>query len=160
VLLEQGRVLASGPCAELLARVDLPPALDEEAAVRVDTTVAAHDDAYQLLTLGFAGASMRVGHGVRRVGERVRVQVLARDVSLTLARQHDTSVLNHLPARVEALGAADSPAHVLVRLSLGGEAGRGGVPLLARITRLSADQLGLAAGSAVWAQIKAVALLA
>ena len=160
VLMEQGRVLASGPLGEQLARLDLPLALAPDAAVVIDAQVESFDPAYHLLTLGFAGASMRVGHGVRRVGERVRVQVLARDVSLTLARQHDTSVLNHLPARVEALGAADSPAHVLVRLSVGGEAGRGGVPLLARITRLSADQLGLAAGSAVWAQIKAVALLA
>jgi molybdate transport system ATP-binding protein len=35
----------------------------------------------------------------------------------------------------------------------------GGTPLLARITRRSRDRLGIAAGLAVWAQIKAVALL-
>ncbi|WP_287815277.1 TOBE domain-containing protein, partial [Pseudomonas sp.] len=35
-----------------------------------------------------------------------------------------------------------------------------GTALLARITRYSWDQLGLAVGSAVWGQIKAVAVLA
>jgi len=44
-------------------------------------------------------------------------------------------------------------AHVLVRLDAGG------TPLLARITRRSADQLGIAPGLPLWAQIKAVALL-
>ena len=49
--------------------------------------------------------------------------------------------------------AADTPAHVLVRLDAGG------TPLLARITRRSADQLAITPGQALWAQIKTVALL-
>jgi molybdate transport system ATP-binding protein len=48
---------------------------------------------------------------------------------------------------------ADTPAHVLVRLDAGG------TPLVARITRRSADQLGIVAGRPMWAQIKTVALL-
>jgi molybdate transport system ATP-binding protein len=35
----------------------------------------------------------------------------------------------------------------------------GGVPILARITRKSADELQLAAGKPVFAQIKSIALL-
>jgi molybdate transport system ATP-binding protein len=42
---------------------------------------------------------------------------------------------------------------VLVRLDVAGH------PLLARITRRSADKLGISPGLALWAQIKAVALL-
>lgn len=154
VVMERGRVLASGALGETLARLDLPTALAPDASVVIEGQVVSHDSTYHLLQLGFDGGEVRVGHGARSVGERVRFQILARDVSLTLAQQHDTSVLNHLQARVEALGAADTPAHVLVRLSAGA------TPLLARITRLSADQLRLAPGAAVWAQIKAVALLA
>lgn len=154
VVMEQGRVLASGPLAETLARLDLPTALAPDASVVIEGRVVSHDSAYHLLRLGFDGGEVRVGHGERAVGERVRFQILARDVSLTLAQQHDTSVLNHLQAQVEAIGEADTPAHVLVRLNAGA------APLLARVTRLSADQLRLAPGVAVWAQIKAVALLA
>ena len=49
---------------------------------------------------------------------------------------------------------ADNAAHVLVRLDVAGS------PLLARITRFSRDQLSLHPGQQLWAQIKAVAVLA
>lgn len=153
VLLEQGRVLASGPCAELLARVDLPPALDEEAAVRVDTTVAAHDDAYQLTRLDFSGGSIQVTRKALAVGTRARLKIQARDVSIALATHDRTSIVNRLPARICGFAAAAHPAHCLVRLDVAG------TPLLARITRLSKDQLGLAEGMPVAAQIKSVALI-
>jgi molybdate transport system ATP-binding protein len=74
-------------------------------------------------------------------------------VSLTLSRQEDTSITNILPATVVGHTQGESPAHVTVRLDAAG------TPLLARITRRSRDQLGLVRGKAVWAQIKAVALL-
>ena len=77
--------------------------------------------------------------------------MLARDVSLTLQPPGATSILNVFPARVTQR-VADASAQVLVRLDLGGTV------LLARITRKSADLLGLQEGQALFAQIKAVAL--
>lgn len=88
------------------------------------------------------------------LGRRLRFQVRARDVSLSLSAERDSSILNRLLATVTAVADADTPAHVLVRLDAGG------TPLLARITRRSRDQLGLTPGKPVWVQIKAVALLA
>jgi len=64
-----------------------------------------------------------------------------------------SSILNRLPVRVREACPTDNPAHVLVSLDAGGNA------LLARITRYSADQLGLHPGQALYAQIKSVALL-
>ncbi|MNV74021.1 molybdate transporter ATP-binding protein [compost metagenome] len=55
--------------------------------------------------------------------------------------------------RVRESRPAANPAHVLVSLDAGGNA------LLARITRFSADQLGLHPGQVLFAQIKSVALL-
>ncbi|MCB2037741.1 MAG: TOBE domain-containing protein, partial [Ottowia sp.] len=80
------------------------------------------------------------------------LRVQARDVSLTLTPATDTSILNVLPARVQAL-ADDGPAQMLVALEAGG------VPLLARVTRKSAQLLALAPGQPVFAQIKGVAVL-
>ncbi|MBF3186257.1 molybdenum ABC transporter ATP-binding protein, partial [Pseudomonas aeruginosa] len=51
VLLENGKVRASGPIGETLARVDLPLALDDDAGVVIEGTVSDHDPAYGLLTL-------------------------------------------------------------------------------------------------------------
>ncbi|MDY0014119.1 MAG: molybdenum ABC transporter ATP-binding protein [Rhodocyclaceae bacterium] len=154
VVLEQGRVLASGPLVEVLPRLDLPTALADQAGVVVEARVAAYDGHYGLLQLAFSGGALQVPHGQLPQGSVLRVQVWARDVSLALSRPTDSSITNILPATVVAQAPGDSPAHVMVRLEVGG------APLLARITRRSRDQLGLAPGMAVWAQIKAVALLA
>lgn len=154
VLLAEGQVLASGPLKETLARLDLPLALGDEAGVVVEGTVAALDPEYGLVRIDFPGGAVHVAHDGVKLGRRLRFQVRARDVSLTLNRAEDTSILNVLAATVVAESAADTPAHVLLRLDAGG------TPLLARITRRSRDQLGIRTGARVWAQIKAVALLA
>src|SRR5690606_28304882 len=96
----------------------------------------------------------RVAHSPVAEGRALRFRVLARDVSLSLEKQRDSSILNLLPARVVEEFPAANPAHVLVRLDVEG------VPMLARITRFSRDQLGLCPGQSIWAQIKSVALLA
>jgi len=156
VLLEQGRVQASGPLGELLARLDLPLAQSEEAGVVVQARVSGHDPDYQLLSLTFPHSSLglRLAHPPLAVGQALRVKVQARDVSLSLEPPQHSSILNLLPVTVHSQTAADNPAHVLVRLDLHG------TPLLARITRYSRDQLGLHDGQRLWAQIKSVALLA
>jgi molybdate transport system ATP-binding protein len=155
VVLEGGRVLASGPIADTLARLDLPLALADDASVLVDGTVDDYDDAYRLLTVLLPGStsSLRVVHAQVTRGQRLRLVIKARDVSLALRRQTDGSILNALPARVVDIKRTGNPAHVSVRLDADG------TPLLARITRYSCDQLGLIAGAHVWAQIKSVSLL-
>ncbi len=153
VLLEQGQVLASGPIAELQARLDLPMALDEDAAVVVDAEVLAHDEAYALTRLGLAAGSIQVTRKPLAVGRRARIKIQARDVSIALSADNPSSIVNRLPARVRGFGEAAHPAQCLVSLDAGGTL------LLARITRLSRDQLGLREGMEVVAQIKSVALL-
>jgi len=50
VVLEQGRVLASGPLGETMARLDLPIKLGEDAGVVLDAVVAARDEEWYLAT--------------------------------------------------------------------------------------------------------------
>jgi molybdate transport system ATP-binding protein len=153
VLLEAGRVRASGPVAELLTRFDLPMAHGDEASAVIDARVSGYDAVFHLTRVAFCGGEFLLARPTPPAGSRVRLRVLARDVSLTLERQGGTSILNIFPATVEAL-AEEGPAQVMVRLDAGG------VPLLARITRRSESVLGLQPGKAVFAQIKALALLA
>ena len=156
VLLSDGQVLASGPIGETLARLDLPMALGDDAGVVINGSVSAYDAHYHLLTLQLpdSALSMRVAHAPLALGKRLRIKVQARDVSLSLQAQEPSSILNRLPVTVTGEISADNNAHVLVRLDAGG------TPLLARITRFSRDQLQLHPGQALWAQIKAVAVLA
>ena len=156
VLLSEGKVLASGPIGETLARLDLPLARGDDAGVVVEGQVTYYNLHYQLLTLQLPGSSqhLRVAHASMAVGQTLRVKVQARDISLSLSPGEHSSILNSLHVTVVGETAADNQAHVLVRLDAGGTA------LLARITRYSRDQLGLYVGQSLWAQIKSVAVLA
>ena len=87
------------------------------------------------------------------LGRRVRLRVLARDVSLTRAPQTGTSIGNQLRGTIEAIAEDDHPALALVRVRVGS------APLVARLTRRSAHALELVPGMSVWAQVKSVALM-
>jgi len=153
VVLESGRVVAQGPLIDTLARVDLPIRLGEDAGVVLDAVVVERDADWHLTRVAFAGGAFWTRDGGHGVGQHVRVRVLARDVSLALHPSQDSSILNVLPATVEALAEGEHPALAHVRLRVGQS------PLLARLTRRSADALGLAPGKPVYAQVKAVALV-
>ena len=153
VLLEAGRAAASGPLGETLARVDLLASFGDEAAVVIETRVAAHD-ADGLSRLDFAGGSIHVSRRGESLGAPLRCRILARDVSLALSAHADSSILNRFAATVSEVVATATPGHVVVQLEVGG------LPLLARITERSRTQLVIRPGLKLWAQIKAVALLA
>ncbi len=152
VVLENGSVTASGATHELMTRLDLPLAHGDGAGALIHATISGHEADYHLTLADFPGGRLRVALQKREIGQRLRLRVLARDVSLTLAPQVDTSILNILPARVVALS-DDSPGQVMVALDVGGTS------LLARITKKSVDALALVPGCAVYAQVKGVAIV-
>ncbi|TBU96891.1 molybdenum ABC transporter ATP-binding protein [Stutzerimonas kirkiae] len=153
VLLEDGRAIAQGGLQQTLARLDLPIAFGEDAGVLIQSTVSEHDDRYQLTRLVFRGGNVLVARRPEAIGQPLRFRVSARDVSLSIAPIEGSSITNALAVSVREVVATDTPAHVLVGLDADG------TPLLARITRRSADQLGATPGRRLWAQIKSVALL-
>lgn len=153
VLLDQGRVVASGPLNEVLGRIDLPSAFADDAGVVIEASVAAHEED-ELTRLEFPGGCIFVSRRPEAPGSRLRCRIHARDVSLTLLPPIQSSILNCVKASVVDLAPTDTPGHVLVRLEVAG------APLLARITKRSADKLNIRPGLKLFAQIKAVALLA
>lgn len=153
VLMEGGRTTRQGPLSDLLSRVDPPVRLGEEVGAVFEGTVAERDPRWHLARVAFDGGELWVRDGGAALGQRVRVRILARDVSVASSHHEDASFLNALPARVTACADEEDPALALVQLRMGG------TPLLARLTRRSIDRLGLVPGLQVWAQIKAVALV-
>lgn len=154
VLLETGRVIANGPLTDLTARLDLPLAQGQDTGVVIEATVGAHDHDYHLARLDFPGGCVHAGLREMPLGHQARISIQASDVSIALTEATDSSIVNRLPAQIEAFAETHHPAHLLVRLDVGG------TPLLARITRRSSDQLGLREGQSVWVHIKTVALIA
>ena len=164
LLLQAGKVIAQGPVADVMTRMDSPlaqGALGEQQASIVQGRVVAHDAQDQLWTLQLGSQPAHVLHwgepGAHyQRGDAVRLRILARDVSLSFAPQTGSSILNSLPAMVTAVQAT-SPGQVLVQLRLLDSDDSS--DLLALISARSARLMQIAPSQAVHAQIKGVAVL-
>lgn len=154
VLLDRGRVQASGPLAPLMTRLDLPLAQGKDASAVLTGKVAELDLADHLLGVQVGPTRVWLPMGSRppAVGQPVRLRVMARDVSLALQPPPGSSILNILPARVSALQ-TDAMGQCLLTLDCEGQT------LLARITGRSARVLQLRPGLAVFAQVKGMAVV-
>ncbi len=170
VLMEAGRVQASGPLAELLARTDLPLAGADDAGVVLAAQVIEHDPAYGLTKLqvqGATGATLWVGALAQGPGSAVRVRVLARDVSVVRSAAGDTSIVNVLPVTLLSVHTDRATARLGLALGHAEDAlhqhedvhEKDRPRLLARITRRSLETLKLHPGEALFAQIKGVSLM-
>ncbi|HTT04985.1 MAG TPA: molybdenum ABC transporter ATP-binding protein [Steroidobacteraceae bacterium] len=152
-LLQEGRVREVGAMAELLTRADLPLGIGEHRGAVLSGVIDSHEPRYHLSYVHVSGGLLAVSLLESAPGKAVRVRIDARDVSLTLRQPEQTSITNVLPAMLVDLTPEADPAQTLVRLRIGEQL------LLARITRRSAEQLALAPGMALYAQIKSVALM-
>jgi molybdate transport system ATP-binding protein len=152
VVMEAGRVVIDGPLAATLARLDLPIHLGEDIGTIIEATVGEIDNQWHLMRLDFPGGHLWARDSGLSAGRRVRVRVLARDVSLADQLGH-SSIQNVLNGIVDAIGEDEHPGLALVRLKVG-EA-----MLVARLTKRAAFALALEPGKEVWVQVKSVALL-
>lgn len=152
VAMEDGRVLSSGPLAETLARLDLPIRLGEDAGAILDGSVGEIDSNWHLARVDFDGGSLWTRDRGLTVGRRVRVRVLARDVSLAEV-PGTSSIQNVLRGQVDAIGDDEHPGLALVRVRVSKSV------LLARLTKRAAASLNVAAGRELWVQVKSVALM-
>jgi molybdate transport system ATP-binding protein len=153
VVLERGQLRQCGPVGTVLAQLASPVALGDDLGALLDAEVLRRDAEWQLVEMAFAGGSLWLRDSGHALGERVRLRILARDVSLTTALPQHTSIQNVLPCVIDALQADSHPSQTLVRLRCGASL------ILARITARSCAALQLAVGQPVWAQVKAVALV-
>ncbi len=153
VLLKEGQVEASGALNHTLSRLDLSSQLDEQASVIIEAKIEQLQDEWHLAEAAFDGGKMWVRDMNFVIGSQVRLQVLARDVSLNLSPDEDSSIANTLRARIEEVSQGDHPAILLVRLKVGTNY------LLCRLTSRSLHHLGVSVGDEVWAQIKSAAII-
>ena len=152
LLLEKGKLKSFGNIKDVYASLDLPLAHHPSAETILDTTVSSHDPDFNLANLKFSGGSLLVASDPLPVGTDVKIQISARDVSITLNRQVGTSILNVIPVTIDQIF-AENKAQVTIRLIAGK------IPILARITLKSCQDLKLKSGDSVYAQIKTVAIL-
>lgn len=152
VLLQDGKMVASGAIGDMLTRFDLPMAYGDTAAALIDGHVMERDDVFHLARVAFSGGQILLPNDAVTVGQRVRLRIQARDVSLTLQAQTGTSILNSLRVTVTDIK-DDAVGQSMVGLDAGG------TRLLCRITRKSAHTLALHVGKQLFAHVKGVAII-
>nr|QDL89602.1 Molybdenum ABC transporter ATP-binding protein Sulfate/thiosulfate import ATP-binding protein CysA [Sym plasmid] len=152
VAMEGGRVVAAGPLADTLARLDLPFRLGEDAGALLEGAVGEVDKDWHLVRVDFDGGSLWARDQGLSVGRRVRVRVLARDVSLA-EHPGTSSIQNVLRGEVDVVGNDEHPGLALVRVRVGNSV------MLARLTKRAAVSLGVVPGRELWVQVKSVALM-
>ena len=153
VVLDQGRIQASGPVQEVLASVQTPISLGDDVGALVHAQLTERDADWGLCRLNLPGGDLWVADSGGDLGAMVRLRILARDVSITLERAQGTSIQNHLACVIHSMAPEASGQQVLLRLDALG------TTVLARVTARAVHRLQLQPGQAVWAQIKAVSLI-
>jgi molybdate transport system ATP-binding protein len=153
VLLESGKVVATGNVEHLMSQFDLQHfAGPFDAGVVLRTVVEEHERTGGLTSLRFAGGILKIPLFDVPVGDRVRVRIRSRDVAIALSRPHDISVQNIYPATVEEI-VRTGESLVDVRLNIG-------CTLFSRITPAAKASLKLTPGQQVFALVKSVGISA
>lgn len=150
VFLEGGKVTTVETLQEALSKADSPLFAEQGAVSVLQGRALEVVDALRPIQMG--ENTMWLSDTSELHKAKVRVRVLAKDVSLALSDPDQLSIMNHLPA--EVLELIEEPNNrILVRLQLSDQQ-----KLFAEITQHSAKRLGLQIGTKLYALIKSVAL--
>lgn len=158
VVLDAGRVHTQGKLETVFSQLNLPVHSADETSAILQARVSERDERWHLSRLALPGGqSLWTRDDGDELGKSVRLRVLARDISLSLSANDDSSILNRLTARVIEIATDYDEAMALVQLNLGSDT-QGDV-LIARVTQRSVEHLNLHAGQSLWVQIKSVAIV-
>lgn len=153
VMLNQGRLQSFGTLNETFANLELPEQASDAGSVIIEARITEIQPEWHLARASFDGGDIWLRDLHFNPGQTVRFQVMARDVSLALTADHNSSIANVLQAEVDQISAGDHPGIALVRLKIGENF------ILSRLTQRSLHTLGVTEGDPVWAQIKSTAIV-
>lgn len=153
VVLEQGQLKVQGSAITLLSSLTQRLIEGHETSSLITAEVAQTDPQWHLAQLAFDGGHLWVRDDGLPVGQKVRVRVLARDVSIATLEPNHSSIQNQVQGLIESIVSDQHPSQSLVRIQVGATF------LIARLTNKAVNQLALAPGKRVWAQVKSVALV-
>ncbi len=155
-IIDDGQIVAHGPLQSVLSEASSNRYLHDETGVVLTATVDAFDAEWQIWsatlnghgTISWTGAASH-----HRIGEQVRLRILARDVSVVLNTDTQSSILNRLPVEIESIEGSASGS-TFIRMRCGEDL------LLAKLTKKSIHDLALTSGTRAFAQVKSVAVVA
>ncbi len=153
IIVDAGTVVAQGSLKDVFSRIDRSALTTKSTSVVLLGHIVERDSRWQLAKVRCSGGDLWISDSNDSLNTAVRINVLARDVSLTRSTSEDSSILNRIHVEVTEIVIDEALPVALVRLKFGDDY------LIARVTRKSCYQLNLAVGDRLWAQIKSVAVL-
>lgn len=156
IRVESGMIVREGNIDLLLSQADFMFNSPEDRNVIMRVEVTRISKQWHLIDVALSNCpdiEITLALDKEVVDQKLRLQISAKDVSISLNRNADQSIANILPCTVTSVHPMKNPAHKLVELELGQQV------LFAQVTSKSVEILKLEPRSQVWAQIKAVAVL-
>lgn len=153
VMLDQGRVSASGKLQDICTHPIMAMAAGDEAGVVIESTIQRIDREFHLAEVGFGNGTLWVRDGGVPAGAPIRVRILARDVSLATNAQSSSTIQNVISGVIESITSEVHASQALVSVRCGEAV------LLSRVTHRALATLQLREGSPVWCQVKSAALI-
>jgi molybdate transport system ATP-binding protein len=152
-IMNNGRIIATGPAQEIVARLDLAPYLGRfEAGAILEGTVTNEDPEFAISTVDLDGTPLQVPSLGLPKSCKVRLRIRARDVAIAVKRPEGISIRNVIAAQIEEIVEEEDSAFAELRLKAMCQI------LRARITRRSVKELDLKPGKDVFALIKSIAV--
>ncbi|HTC45343.1 MAG TPA: molybdenum ABC transporter ATP-binding protein [Steroidobacteraceae bacterium] len=152
IVLEHGAVVGQGDVISMSQSSALRAIIGAESQGAVVEGITEHvDTASGLAQIRIGEGQLRVAAGDLTAGQRVRIQLLARDLILAVAPPSGLSVRNSLPGILTRLEPDGARAWLVF-------ADIGGATLMVRVTDDARQALALALGQPVWVLVKTVSL--
>ena len=152
VLMNRGQCLAQGDLQTISLQPELRTLLGADAiGAVVEGEITAIDQKNRLAQIRIGRGQVSVDAQELNIGQRVRLQLLARDLVLALNAPTGLSIRNQLQGVVTQL-TPDNHHATLVEIDLGG------VTAMARITNSAVHEMNLHVGLSIWVLVKAVTL--
>jgi len=153
IMIDQGKQLCSGPIKEVMLDPRFALLFGDGASTLLEGKVSAQHDDY-LTEVSIDELTLRLTRRPLPLGSALRCRIYASDVSLCTLKPDHSSILNIFSGTISRLDKGEQQGEMLVTLEL-----TKGQKLLAQISSYSLNSLQLKQGTAIWAQVKSVAVL-
>ncbi|MAM77413.1 MAG: molybdenum ABC transporter ATP-binding protein [Alphaproteobacteria bacterium] len=151
ILISKGQILQEGSVEAVMNRLDLYPVTGRyDSGTVISAQFLNYDKGFDIGELKFPGGILKVPGLNGKIGDNFRAHVKARDVSVSLKKPKDVSILNLFNGKIIDIRIDNGPqVDILIDI---------GIPLIARITRKSLSELQLTKGTKLFTMVKAVAI--
>ncbi len=153
LLIEKGEVRAKGSLYDVWNNTLLQPWFGTQTrSALVTVKLLAHDHQYKLTQVDLSGQNLWLPFVDKALGALLRLRIYAKDISIVKTHPTDSSIRNIFSVIIVAIEKKPDSSECLLSLKVGEHI------VFANITCWAADELDIAVGDSIYAQLKNVCI--